>query len=102
CETAIAMFGDDVLDDRTGLGEDQITIGDQRRGAERMERLVFGRREPGDGIALVKLQFVRDAKFLTEPNDPLGLRFAQVMDRQHTELPGQRSRPWPYSARAGR
>ncbi len=55
CEAAIAMLGDDVLDDRTGLGEDQLTIGDQRRGSDWMERLVLRRSKSGDGIAVVAL-----------------------------------------------
>jgi hypothetical protein len=100
-EAAVAVPGCDVLDDGGRFGQHHVAVGDHRRGAEGMQRLVFRRREHGDGKALVALQVVRDAEFLAQPDDPLGLRFTQVMDGQHAETLLLRSRQSGLGASAG-
>eukprot|EP01036_Dinobryon_divergens_P041956 gene41956-55668_t len=85
-EPALAMLRDDPVDDGAGLGQQHVAVLHHRRRAQRMQRLVFGRRQPRDRIAVVDLQVVRDAEFLAEPDDPLGLRLAEMMDRQHGVL----------------
>jgi len=85
-KTSVAVLRDDVLDDGRRLGQNQIAIGDDRRGAERVEGPEFRRRQTGDGIARVVLQLVVNPEFLAEPDDPLRLRHTKMMNYQHVRL----------------
>ena len=84
---AVAVFRDDVFDDRAGLREHEIAVGDDGRRSDRVQRLVVRRRQHGDGIARVALQLVGNSQLLAEPDDPLGLRFAEMMDGEHGNPP---------------
>ena len=82
-EPALAVSRHDVVDNRAGFGEHQIAIGNDGRGTDRMQRLVLRRRQHGDGITGIALQLVGDLQLLAEPDDALGLRFAEMMDGEH-------------------
>ena len=60
-----------VFDDGTRLGEDERTVGDHGRSAQRVKRLEFGRRKHGDRVADVAFQLVRNAQLFAEPDDAL-------------------------------
>ena len=92
-QPAASVFGDDVFDDGAGFGEEHSLVLDDGRGAERVQALQFGRRKDGHGIALVKREFVRNAKLLAEPHDPLRLRMTEVVDSQHEWLSAGRICP---------
>jgi hypothetical protein len=47
-----------------------------------MQGLELGRRETRDFVAPVVPQFIRNAQFFAKPDDTLGLRVAEVMDRE--------------------
>ena len=57
-----------------------------------MNRHQFRRRQAGDGIALVALDLVVEAKFLQQPQDALGAGLVEVMDDDHGGSPG----PHPF------
>ena len=48
-----------------------------------MKGFELGRRETRDFVAPVVPQFIRNAQFFAKPDDTLGLRVAEVMDREH-------------------
>jgi hypothetical protein len=85
-EPPVAVLCDDVLHNRTRLGQHDITVGDHRRRADGMQRAVLGRCKHRCGIARVALERVIDVEFLAQPHNALRLRSAQVMDGQHGEL----------------
>jgi len=47
-----------------------------------MQGLELGWRETRDFVAPVVPQFIRNAQFFAKPDDTLGLRVAEVMDRE--------------------
>jgi hypothetical protein len=48
-----------------------------------MKGFELGRRETRDFVPAVVPQFIRNAEFFAKPDDTLGLRVAEVMDREH-------------------
>ena len=86
-EPVTTIPGEDVVNHRTGLGQQHIPIGDNRRGAQRVQCLEFGWRQVGYRIADVVLERVADVQLLAEPDDAFRLRFAQVVDCQHGDSP---------------
>jgi hypothetical protein len=88
-EAALAVAGEDVLDDRAGFGEHEVAVGDNRCGADRMQRLEGGGREDGDGIAVVDLEVVGEFELLAQPEDPFGLGFAEMVDGEHQVVLGE-------------
>jgi hypothetical protein len=86
-EPACAIGLDDVFDDRAGLAERELAIGDDRRRAEGCERPVLCRRQPGLRIALIVLQLKPDAELLAKPDDPVGLRNAEMVHDDHERQP---------------
>src|ERR1700722_12259965 len=94
-EAAAAMPDDDVLDDSGRFSEQQVAILDQRCGAERMQRSELGRRKARDCVAPVAPRWVGNAQLSAEPGDTLGLRVAEIMDREHRCLAGR----YPLSKR---
>jgi len=81
--SAAAVLDDDVFDDRGRLGQQQITVLDQRSRAQRMQRLQLRRREEGDGVARAMPKLVGKPQFFAEPDDAFGLGMAEVMDSEH-------------------
>src|SRR3984957_2615317 len=88
-EAAVAMPGKDVLDDRGRFSKQQVAVLDDWCGAERMQGFELGRRETRDRVAAVVPQFIRNAEFFAKPDDTLGLRVAEVMDRENECLAGR-------------
>src|SRR3954452_15449843 len=82
-ESAVAIFCNDVVDDRAGFREHQFAVGDHRRRPDRMQRLVLGRSQHGDGIARIALQLVGNRQLLAQPDYTLGLRLDEMMDGEH-------------------
>ena len=82
-EAATAVLRDDVVDDRSRFGQHQIAVGDHRRSAQRVQGHELGRREVGLRVAHVVLQHVGHAELFAEPDDPLRLGFAEMVDGQH-------------------
>ena len=82
-QTAAAIDRDDVFNDGARFSQNQIAIGNDRRSAQRMQRLQLGRRQNGDRVALVALEFIRHAQLFAKPDDSLGLRFSKMVDGQH-------------------
>jgi len=89
-ETVVAVFCDDVLDNGAGFGEHDIAVGYDRRRTDRMQRLVVGRRQHGCGVARIAFEFIRNFQLLAEPDDALGLRFAEMVDGEHEGPPPAR------------
>src|SRR5262249_43975710 len=90
-QAAIAVFADDVFDDRAGFSQHQIAIDDDRRRSDRMQRLVVRLRQHGDGIARMAFQLVWNFQLLAKPDDAFRLRLAEMMDDEH-ERPRWRRR----------
>src|ERR1700722_1671082 len=88
-EAAAAMPDDDVFDNSGRFSEQQVAILDQRCGAERMKSSELGRRKARDCVASVVPQFVGNAQLFAEPDNTLGLRVAEMMDREHRCLAGR-------------
>jgi len=82
-QPALAVTGDDVFDDGPRFGQQHVAVLDHRRRAEWVQGLVFRRGEPRDGVPVIDLELIGDAEFLAEPDDPLGLRHAEMMDGEH-------------------
>ncbi len=82
-KSAVAVSCNDVVDDGAGFGQHEIAVRDHGRRPDRVQRLVVGRRQHGDGIAGIALQLVGNAKLLAKPDDAFGLRLAEVMDDEH-------------------
>ena len=89
-------------DSSKGFSEQQIAVVDHRRGADRMKRLVAGRRQHGDGVACGVFKLIGKAKFFAEPDDPLGLRFAEMVNDEHRDPPLCMARTLSQVRRKGR
>ena len=91
-QAALAVFGQDVLHDRARFREHHPVILDHRGRPQRVQRLQLGRRQDGDGVTRVMLQRVGEAELLTQPGNALGLRMAEMVDREHRVLLYRRNR----------
>ena len=88
-EPAAAVLHDDVFDDSSRFRNQQVTVLNQRCGAQGMERLSSGAREMRYRVTSVVPQFVWNAQLFAQPDDPLGLRVAEVMNGKHRCLAGE-------------
>src|SRR5205085_106139 len=79
-EAVGAITMNDVVDDRAGLGENNIAIAYHGRFAERMD-VAQGIGGRAVRLALEALEVVRQHKLLQEPDDALRARCRQVIDR---------------------
>jgi hypothetical protein len=79
-QSAVAIFGDDIVDDRAGLAEHLVAVAEHRRGAHGMQRLIRVRGQPRLWVPRIDDQIVVEPKLLTDPDNPLGLRNAEMMD----------------------
>ncbi|MNT15074.1 hypothetical protein D3C86_1193750 [compost metagenome] len=82
-QRSLAVLGKNVFDDGGGFRQHDIAVRDDRRGAQWVQGLVLGRRQPRGRVPFIGLQFIRDGKFFAQPYDALGLRFSQMVDDQH-------------------
>ena len=85
---------DEVFDDRARFGDGVLSVGDDRRLAERMDLLQLGRREAGRRIALVVADLVRNLELLEKPEHALRAGVVQVMDNDHAA-------PWNSFSKRG-
>ena len=69
-----------ILDDRTTFRHLQTIIFDQRRLAQGVDLLEFGRGEVGFGIALIRHDVVISVKFLQQPQDALRTAVVEMVD----------------------
>ena len=76
-----------VFGDRGGFGEQHVAVFQQGGGADRMFGAQFGWGEDGDRVAGVGFELVGKFEFLAEPDDALGLRFAEMVDDEHVGDP---------------
>lgn len=81
-EVGAAMALTQMLDDRPRFHDDAAIIFEQRRFAERVNGTQFGRREVGDGIALIMADRIRRAELLEQPEDALRTTVVDVVDNQ--------------------
>jgi hypothetical protein len=86
-KTATAVVPNHVVGDRRGLRDDLLTIGDDRRPPERMDRFQFLRRAVCLGVALVELDVVRQPQLLEQPKDALRPRVVQEVHHDHRGSP---------------
>src|SRR5690242_11441467 len=72
-----------VVDDRARLRNDTTVVCDDRRFAERMNRLELWRGEARLRIAFVQPQLVRQRKLLQQPQYPLRTRVVEMVNDDH-------------------
>jgi len=77
------IFPNNVLHDCAAFAEQCVSIFKQWRNFHWVQRFQLRRGKTRVRVAIVELQIIFEPQLLAQPDDPLGLRYAQVVDRKH-------------------
>ena len=86
-EAALAVMGDQVIDDGAGFGHHQFAVADHRALAQGMHGFQAVGGEACYGVPLVGHDLIGQAQFLQQPEHALRAGIIEVMDLDHLRSP---------------